>query len=194
MNPTRIPNANRIFTPPKDWDEARNGECSPLPVLDTGEFFQSAWVPDPVEIDCLKAGAPVVVTIWGRQLPPHSVSTMPKPGYVTEEAYRAAFAALRNLTFMCRTASGLALGANADRQLLGSIELAESVVGEIPADAHREGGDPDMLKCEPPQGMPAHAQLLADVLEHLELMDQGEIQDDHPARALINRVKQVLGK
>jgi len=150
MNPTTIRNANRVMQPPRDWDESKNGPCAPLPVLYTGEFFQSAWLPDPQEIECMRAGAPVIVTIWGQQLPPHAVSTMPRPGYVTIEAYEAAFAALRNLVFMCRTASGTAIGG--DAQLYKSVELAESVVGQIPADARRRDGDPDALKVNPPQG------------------------------------------
>lgn len=150
MNPTRIPGANRILNPPHDWDEATNGPCDALEVLDTGRFFQSAWVPDSLELACINAGAPIVLTIWGRQLPPASVSVMPRPGFVTEQAYQAAALALRNLLFMCRTSREVTR--SDDRQLLGSIALAESVVGEIPADACREKGDPDAMKVDPPPG------------------------------------------
>lgn len=150
MNPTKIPGANRILNPPRDWDVDRNGPCDALEVLDTGQFFQSAWVPDSQELACLNAGAPAVMTIWGRQLPPASISVMPKPGYVTEEAYQAAALALRNLTFMCRTSR--VVTAADDSQLLQSIALAESVIGEIPPDARRDKGDPEAFKTEPPQG------------------------------------------
>jgi hypothetical protein len=153
MNPTKIPGANRILNPPRDWDHERNGPCDPLPVLDSGEFFQSAWVPDSQELACLNAGAPVVLTIWGRNLPPANVAVMPKPGYVTLEAYQAAAMALRNLLFMCRTSRAITHGD--DAQLIGSLALAESVVGEIPADARREKGDPEALTQQPPQGTTA---------------------------------------
>lgn len=148
MNPTHIKGANRVFNPPSDWDSATDGECASLPVLDTGRFFQSAWLPDPQEIACMQAGAPVVVTIWGRQFPPLAVGTGPKPGYVTMEAYEAAFAALRNLTFMCRTSGEV----RNDAKIAEALELAEVVVGQIPSDARRRDGDPDVLKCAPPPG------------------------------------------
>lgn len=150
MNPTKIPGANRILNPPRDWDFEHNGPCDALEVLDTGKFFQSAWVPDSLELACINAGAPVVLTIWGRQLPPASVSVMPRPGFVTEEAYQAAALALRNLLFMCRTSSEVTR--SDDAQLLRSLALAESVVGEIPADARREAGDPEAMKVEAPSG------------------------------------------
>jgi hypothetical protein len=137
MNPTHIPGANRVLTAPRDWDAERNGPCDPLPVIDTGEFFQSAWIPDPVEIDCMQAGAPVIVTIWGRALPPHSVSTMPKPGYVPADAYRQAHLALRNLLFMVRTSRSVM----EDAQLFGAAAIAERVVGEIDPLAKRDQGD-----------------------------------------------------
>lgn len=159
MNPTHIPNANRQLGPPRDWDAERNGPCEVLELLDTGEFFQSAWVPDSQELACIQAGAPVVVTVWGRQHPPIGVAVMPKPGYVTLEAYQAAYSALRNLTFMCRTASGVSVGG--DQRLLASIELAESVVGGIPPDAKREKGDAQMLEVPVPQGLSMRDQIAA---------------------------------
>lgn len=190
MNPTHIPNANRRLGPPRDWDEARNGPCEVLELLDTGEFFQSAWVPDSQEVACIQAGAPVVVTVWGRSHPPIAVAVMPKPGYVTMEAYQAVFATLRNLTFMCRTASGLSLGANADPQLLGSIELAESVVGQIRADASRRAGDPQMLEVPVPQGLPANVALLREIgayFDQLVLDDEAGQQRVVELRARISK-------
>jgi hypothetical protein len=150
MNPTRIPGANRILNPPIDWDYATNGPCDALEVLDSGQFFQSAWVPDSLEVACINAGAPIVLTIWGRMLPPASVSVMPRPGFVTEEAYQAAALALRNLLFMCRTSR--AVTRSDDPQLLQSLTLAESVVGEIAPDARRDQGDPLAQKVDPPAG------------------------------------------
>jgi hypothetical protein len=150
MNPTKIPGANRILHPPRDWDVERQGPCESLEVLDTGEFFQSAWVPDSQELACLNAGAPAIMTIWGRNLPPASISVMPKPGYVTRETYDAAAMALRNLLFICRTSR--AVTHSDDAQLFASLAVAESVVGEIPPDAKRDKGDPQAFKTEPPPG------------------------------------------
>jgi hypothetical protein len=110
-------------------------------------------VPDSLELACLNAGAPAVLTIWGRSLPPASISVMPKPGFVTLEAYQAAAMALRNLLFMCRTSRDVTR--SDDTQLLASLTLAESVVGEIAPDARRDKGDPDAFKAEPPQGSKA---------------------------------------
>lgn len=192
MNPTHIPNANRRLGPPRDWDEERNGPCEVLELLDTGEFFQSAWVPDSQEVACIQAGAPIVVTVWGRSHPPIAVAVMPKPGYVTVEAFQAAFSALRNLTFMCRTATGLALGTNADPQLLGSIELAESVVGQIPADANRRAGDPKMLEVPIPQAAPSpHVALLQEARDYLKNLEDGMALDG-PGTYLIKRLEQAI--
>lgn len=185
MEPTKIPGANRVLAPPPDWDP-RDGECSPLPVLFTGRFFQSAWQPSPQEIECMQAGAPVIVTIWGHSLPPHAVGTMPKPGYVPMEAYQAAALALRNLTFMCRTAKGLALGANADPQLLGSLELAESVIGQIDPEASRERGDPDAERAAVPPGEPANAPLLREIGRYFD----GLVIDDEAGQ----RVEELRAK
>jgi len=153
VNPTTIPGANRVFQPPRDWDVERQGPCEPLPVLDSGEFFQSAWMPEPAELECMRAGAPVIITIWGRNLPPHGVNVMPKPGYVTREAYDAAAAALRNLLFMCRTSRDVTHGN--DPALLASLTLAESVVGEVAPDARRKDGDAQAFNVQPPQGSTA---------------------------------------
>jgi hypothetical protein len=169
MKPVDIPNANRRLGAPKDWDTARNGPCETLAMYDSGEFFQSAWLPDARELACLNEGAPAVLTVWGRMHPPVEVNVMPKPGYVTAEAFQALFAALRNLTFMCRTASGSTL--NGDLRLLASIELAESVVGEIPADARRDKGDADAFKVDVPQAYPANVELLRACLDELEAVN-----------------------
>lgn len=202
MEPTKIPGANRVLAPPPDWDYATDGKCSPLPVLYTGRFFQSAWQPSPEEIDCMRAGAPVIVTIWGQGLPPHAVGTMPKPGYVPIEAYQQAVLALRNLTFMCRTAKGLALGANADPQLLGSIELAEGVVGQIPSDASRASGDPDAQTAVPPSQV-ANENLLKETLCYLRALRDprypasngptvGLVPNDQKLGELIGQIEGVL--
>lgn len=186
MNPTHIPGANRVLGPPKDWDAERQGPCDPLPVLDTGEFFQSAWIPDPVEIDCMRAGAPVIVTIWGRALPPHSVGTMPKPGYVPADVYRACHIALRNLLFMVRTSRAQM----DDAQLFGAAGIAEQVVGEIEPLAKRENGDKRAQDVRIPPS--PHRDLLQAVSSYLKLIDSGESYDERSGTALRERIERAL--
>lgn len=186
MNPTHIPGANRVLVAPRDWDAERNGPCEALPVIDSGEFFQSAWIPDPLEVECMRAGAPCVVTIWGRGLPPHSVSVMPKPGFVPAESYQQAFLALRNLVFMCRTARGI----NEDTALIGSIAVAEKVVGEIKPDARRKEGDAarDVVPKLPESPFKALLQRAMDVLR----IDEEEQGVDGKAAALIADIEKAL--
>lgn len=185
MKPVDIPNANRRLGAPKDWDTARNGPCETLAMYDSGDFFQSAWLPDARELACLNEGAPAVLTVWGRMHPPVEVNVMPKPGYVTAEAFQALFTALRNLTFMCRTASGSTL--NGDLKLLASIELAESVVGEIPADARRDKGDADAFKVDVPQAYPANLELLREMLGYLREKPHSTRTED-----FIERIERAL--
>lgn len=74
MIPARIEQATRFLGAPADWDEARDGHCGTLPVADaadeTGPFMVSMWEPLPDELERLKAGAMVVLTVRGRCHPP----------------------------------------------------------------------------------------------------------------------------
>lgn len=79
MNPGKIAGANHDFGKPKTWDDATQGECVTLPVLNTGTTLQSAWFPSAEELGAMNQGCPVVLTIWGRQHPVVAVGVAPTP-------------------------------------------------------------------------------------------------------------------
>jgi hypothetical protein len=66
MQPIDFPEANRTFTRPEGMTDE---ECGPLRVCDTGEALQSVWQPDEADRAALAAGAPVVLSIFGRGHP-----------------------------------------------------------------------------------------------------------------------------
>lgn len=71
MIPRRIFGANRLFGPPRDWDEQQSGPCTRLHVRinpDAGTCA-SAWEPTPEELAALNAGGSIVLTIHGGQPP-----------------------------------------------------------------------------------------------------------------------------
>ena len=80
----RIPNATRNLGKPADWDDSK-GNCVSLPIQDvvlSGGIpaMLSSWQPTPDELERLKAGASVTLTIVGRAHPPVmlSVGMIPK--------------------------------------------------------------------------------------------------------------------
>src|SRR5690242_18991268 len=75
MLPIRIQGATHEFGRPADWDEAKHGKCSTLAVkaLKDGAgtpLLVSAWQPTPLDLELLKAGAPVLLYVWGGGHPP----------------------------------------------------------------------------------------------------------------------------
>lgn len=74
MNPVYIVGANTTLGAPKDWDSARNGECSALAVRVANGAMESAWLPTPEERAAIALGQPVILTIWGNIHPPVSVN------------------------------------------------------------------------------------------------------------------------
>jgi hypothetical protein len=82
MNPIEIPGANSSLTKPKNWDEARDGECETLKVL-TGvdeagrQILASAWRPTKDELEALSHGHAVMLTIYGRSHPPVWIGVTP---------------------------------------------------------------------------------------------------------------------
>ena len=69
MTPIKLNGANKVYTAPRGWDVERSGPCEALEVIDTGEFLQSAWLPDAEELAALNAGQPVTLMIWGKEHP-----------------------------------------------------------------------------------------------------------------------------
>jgi hypothetical protein len=79
----RIDGATRNFGAPHDWDKATRGPCGSLPIRDelttAGPGMTSAWLPTPEEIEKIKAGAPVYLTVFGNVHPPVSMAVGPIP-------------------------------------------------------------------------------------------------------------------
>jgi len=75
MIPGRIPEATRVLGAPQGWDEARDGWCGGLAILDVADDagshrMVSAWEPTPEELAKLNAGAPVLLSVVGLGHPP----------------------------------------------------------------------------------------------------------------------------
>jgi hypothetical protein len=85
MHVGRINNATRVLGAPKDWNRDANGPCGNLPIRDeattAGPGMTSAWFPTPEEIERIKDGAPIYLTVLGSVHPPVDVSVGPRPGF-----------------------------------------------------------------------------------------------------------------
>ena len=82
MLPVEIPGSNVSLTPPKGWDEARDGKCETLRVLrgpleDGRVIVQSAWLPSAEELACLNKGHAVLFTAYGATHPPIWIDVTP---------------------------------------------------------------------------------------------------------------------
>jgi len=71
MIPKHIRNATRVLGKPTDWDDAENGPCVGLPILDYEEpstgvkYMISLWEPSPEELKAIIAGAPIKLWVCG---------------------------------------------------------------------------------------------------------------------------------
>jgi hypothetical protein len=78
MNSIKIKDSNKVFAKPANWDNDRDGTCIDLHVRERSEGMQyvleSAWVPTPAELAALNSGKPLILTIFGRQMPPVMLS------------------------------------------------------------------------------------------------------------------------
>jgi len=70
MEPTRIKNANRIYTAPTNWDVQKDGECLDLHARVISEGIESAWKPSAAELAELNAGGVVVLRVYSVSQPP----------------------------------------------------------------------------------------------------------------------------
>lgn len=80
----RIAGATRVLGAPADWDEARDGPCGGLPILDTKTkdglpVMISAWQPTPEELHALVHGASVYLQVVGQGHPPVCLWVEPAP-------------------------------------------------------------------------------------------------------------------
>lgn len=79
----RIAHATRYLGAPRDWDKATEGPCGSLAIRDeqttAGPGMTSAWQPTPDEIERIKAGASIHLTVLGTVHPPVSMSVGQPP-------------------------------------------------------------------------------------------------------------------
>lgn len=84
MTPGKIEGATATLGAPDGWDAGKFGECEPLQVREaecpeTGSYgWQSAWYPNEEEKAAIAAGAPVVLTVWGKGHPPVGLHVEPQ--------------------------------------------------------------------------------------------------------------------
>lgn len=83
MLPGRIKGANAELKQPRDWNTTVQGKVVSLHVrkatTNAGPVMQSAWLPTLDEIEALRAGAPVHITVVGTAHPPIGVSVGEPP-------------------------------------------------------------------------------------------------------------------
>lgn len=63
MLPYRLPMTNRVYKAPDGWDEAANGKCLDLPVVDMSGSIASAWTPSKEEIELINSGMPIIISL-----------------------------------------------------------------------------------------------------------------------------------
>jgi hypothetical protein len=83
MHAGRIADATHVLGAPKEWDVEKHGHCGRLAVrvekTTAGEGMTSAWFPTPEEIERIRKGAPVYLTIIGAVHPPVAMAVGPTP-------------------------------------------------------------------------------------------------------------------
>jgi hypothetical protein len=83
MHAGRIEGATRNLGEPANWDRDAHGLCSILPVRDddtsAGPGMTSVWFLTSEEIERIKLGAPIYLTVFGRVHPPVAMSVGATP-------------------------------------------------------------------------------------------------------------------
>ncbi|MCY0858485.1 hypothetical protein [Cupriavidus sp. D39] len=76
MPPVKTKHTNLVVGEPLDWDAARQGEFSGLPVhLDTlNGVMHSFWQPTEQDIANILAGMPIRLSVFGEMHPPVAVA------------------------------------------------------------------------------------------------------------------------
>lgn len=73
MNPVKIAGETRSIGKPHNWEDATHGQCGALSVRDGVSVglrtMASAWRPSEIELELLKAGHPLLLTIYGETHP-----------------------------------------------------------------------------------------------------------------------------
>lgn len=72
MKPAMFSAMTHVLGAPSDWDVARHGECSGLPVAVDRErgTFTSCWILEPKDVEALAAGGRVYLTVTNSFQPP----------------------------------------------------------------------------------------------------------------------------
>lgn len=76
MMPVAVPECNYMLDPPKDWDEAKDGPCHSMKVINKNGVFKSFWKPDEKELAALNSGGFVLVAIASSGHPPIAIGTV----------------------------------------------------------------------------------------------------------------------
>ena len=83
MNPIPLTDATRTMKAPSNWDAEEQGECGDLQICDTEldglPIMISAWRPTEEELKKIVAGAPILLSIHGRNHPVVSLYTGDTP-------------------------------------------------------------------------------------------------------------------
>lgn len=83
MHAGRIANATRSLGAPKDWKVEERGHCDSLAIRDelttAGQGMTSAWFPTLEEIERIRKGAPIYLTVISDVHPPVAMSVGPSP-------------------------------------------------------------------------------------------------------------------
>lgn len=90
MHSGRISHTSRNLGAPPGWDHDKQGHCGHLAIRDVmttaGPAMQSVWFPTPAEIERIKAGAPIYLTLIGMFHPPVAMDVGPVPDAAPDAA------------------------------------------------------------------------------------------------------------
>lgn len=81
MTPVKFPEANSLYGPPEGMDDSQVGRIYVCHGKNTGgnldgtEFTVTAWQPSEEEVERIKNGSPIFLTILWEGLPPHLITT-----------------------------------------------------------------------------------------------------------------------
>lgn len=75
MTPVDVPGTNLVLGAPADWCEEKDGKCDELHVIHKGNSFTSFWKPTDQELETLKSGGYIFLTVLASGHPPIAIGT-----------------------------------------------------------------------------------------------------------------------
>lgn len=81
MRPIDFPESNIVFNKP---DNMTDDECLPLPAYRGDNFINTLWMPNKEDIEAINAGRGIVLSIFGKSMPPVSLHTSDENGNINE--------------------------------------------------------------------------------------------------------------